>query len=27
VLGVRGGRVSEVRRYRWDGKDFVEAQL
>jgi proteasome lid subunit RPN8/RPN11 len=27
VLGVRGGRVAEVRRYRWDGKDFVEAEL
>jgi proteasome lid subunit RPN8/RPN11 len=27
VLGVKGGRVTEVRRYRWDGKDFVEADL
>jgi proteasome lid subunit RPN8/RPN11 len=27
VLGVRGGRVAEVRRYRWDGRDFVEAPL
>jgi proteasome lid subunit RPN8/RPN11 len=27
VLGVRGGRVAEVRRYRWDGKDFVEAEI
>jgi proteasome lid subunit RPN8/RPN11 len=27
VLGVRGGRVTEVKRYRWDGADFVEAQF
>ena len=27
VLGVRGGRVTEVRRYRWDGRDFAEAAL
>ena len=27
VLGVRGGRVDEVRRYRFDGLDFVEAPL
>ncbi|WP_242344279.1 Mov34/MPN/PAD-1 family protein [Anaeromyxobacter terrae] len=27
VLGVRGGRVDEVRRYRFDGGDFVEAKL
>jgi proteasome lid subunit RPN8/RPN11 len=27
VLGVRGGRVTEVRRYRWDGKDFVETPV
>jgi proteasome lid subunit RPN8/RPN11 len=24
VLGVRGGRVTELRRFGWDGKDFVE---
>ena len=24
VLGVRGGRVTEVKRFRWDGRDFVE---
>jgi proteasome lid subunit RPN8/RPN11 len=27
VLGVRGGRVTEVRRFRWDGAGFVEAPL
>ena len=27
VLGVRGGRVTEVKRFRWDGLDFVEAPL
>jgi proteasome lid subunit RPN8/RPN11 len=27
VLGVRGGRVTEVRRFRWDGRDFVDAPL
>jgi len=27
VLGVRGGRVTEVRRYRLDGADFVESDL
>ena len=27
VLGVRGGRVTEVKRFRWDGRDFVEAPL
>ncbi len=27
VLGVRGGRVGEVKRFRWDGADFVEAPL
>ncbi len=27
VLGVRGGRVTEVKRFRWDGKDFGEAEL
>jgi proteasome lid subunit RPN8/RPN11 len=26
VLGLRGGRVTEVKRYRWDGRDFVEAE-
>jgi proteasome lid subunit RPN8/RPN11 len=25
VLGVRGGRVTEVRRFRWDGATFVDA--
>jgi proteasome lid subunit RPN8/RPN11 len=25
VLGVRGGRVAELKRFRWDGKAFVEA--
>jgi proteasome lid subunit RPN8/RPN11 len=25
VLGVRAGRVTEVRRYRWDGRDFRES--
>ncbi|WP_242338303.1 MULTISPECIES: Mov34/MPN/PAD-1 family protein [Anaeromyxobacter] len=27
VLGVRGGRVDEARRYRFDAGDFVEAKL
>jgi [CysO sulfur-carrier protein]-S-L-cysteine hydrolase len=27
VLGVRAGRVTETRRYRWDGRDFVESEL
>jgi proteasome lid subunit RPN8/RPN11 len=27
VFGVRGGRVTEVRRYRWDGRDFLEDEL
>ncbi len=27
VLGVRGGRVVEARRYRFEGGDFVEAEL
>ena len=27
VLGVRGGRVTEVKRYRLDGGDFVESGL
>ena len=27
VLGVRGGRVTEARRFRWDGRDYVEAPL
>ena len=27
VLGVRGGRVTEAKRFRWDGGGFVEAQL
>lgn len=27
VLGVRSGRVAEVRRYRFEGGDFVEAEL
>jgi [CysO sulfur-carrier protein]-S-L-cysteine hydrolase len=27
VLGVRGGRVTEARRFRWDGREFVEAEL
>jgi proteasome lid subunit RPN8/RPN11 len=27
VLGVRGGRVTEVRRFRWDGRDYVEAPV
>jgi proteasome lid subunit RPN8/RPN11 len=26
VLGVRRGRVAEVKRYRWDGREFVEAE-
>jgi proteasome lid subunit RPN8/RPN11 len=25
VLGVRGGRVTEVKRFRWDGHAYVEA--
>jgi proteasome lid subunit RPN8/RPN11 len=27
VLGVRGGRVTEVKRFRWDARDFVEVPL
>jgi proteasome lid subunit RPN8/RPN11 len=27
VLGLRGGRVTETRRFRWDGREFVEAEL
>jgi proteasome lid subunit RPN8/RPN11 len=27
VLGVRGGRVTEVKRFRWDGHAYVEAPL
>jgi [CysO sulfur-carrier protein]-S-L-cysteine hydrolase len=27
VLGVRGGRVTERKRYRWEGGDFVESDL
>jgi proteasome lid subunit RPN8/RPN11 len=27
VLGVRGGRVTEAKRFRWDGREFVEAEL
>ena len=27
VLGVRGGRVTEVKRFRWDGGGFVEVEL
>jgi [CysO sulfur-carrier protein]-S-L-cysteine hydrolase len=27
VLGVRGGRVTEVKRFRWEAGDFVEAPL
>lgn len=27
VLGVRRGRVTEAKRFRWDGRDFVEAPL
>jgi len=27
VLGVRAGRVAEVRRYRWDGRDFRESPV
>ena len=27
VLGVRGGRVDEVKRYRFDGEGFVEVPL
>lgn len=26
VLGVRGGRVVEVKRFRWDGADYVEGE-
>jgi proteasome lid subunit RPN8/RPN11 len=26
VFGVRSGRVTEVKRYRWDGRDFVETE-
>jgi [CysO sulfur-carrier protein]-S-L-cysteine hydrolase len=27
VLGVRGGRVAEIRLFRWDGREFVEAPM
>jgi len=27
VLGVRGGRVTETKRYRWEGGDFVESAV
>jgi proteasome lid subunit RPN8/RPN11 len=27
VLGVRGGRVTEVKRFRWEGRELVEAPL
>jgi [CysO sulfur-carrier protein]-S-L-cysteine hydrolase len=27
VLGVRGGRVTETKRFRWDGRAFEEAEL
>ena len=27
VLGVRGGRVTETRRFRWDGAAFAESDL
>jgi proteasome lid subunit RPN8/RPN11 len=27
VLGLRRGRVEEIRRYRWDGAEFVEIPL
>ncbi len=27
VLGVRGGRVTEAKRFRWDGKAFLESRL
>ncbi len=27
VLAVRGGRVTEVKRFRWSGGDFVESAL
>jgi proteasome lid subunit RPN8/RPN11 len=27
VLGVRGGRVTEAKRFRWDGRGFVESGL
>jgi [CysO sulfur-carrier protein]-S-L-cysteine hydrolase len=27
VLGVRGGRVTEAKRFRWNGREFVEAEL
>ena len=26
VFGVRSGRVTEVKRYRWDGREFVEIE-
>jgi proteasome lid subunit RPN8/RPN11 len=27
VFGVRAGKVTEARRYRWDGREFVESEL
>jgi hypothetical protein len=27
VFGVRAGRVTEARRFRYDGRDFVESTL
>jgi proteasome lid subunit RPN8/RPN11 len=27
VLGVRGGRVTEVKRFRWNGTEFVEETM
>jgi [CysO sulfur-carrier protein]-S-L-cysteine hydrolase len=27
VIGVRGGRVTEAKRFRWDGREFAEAEL
>jgi proteasome lid subunit RPN8/RPN11 len=27
VVGVRGGRVTEAKRFRWDGRGFVESEL
>jgi len=27
VLGIRGGRVAEVKRFRWDGTAFVETRV
>jgi proteasome lid subunit RPN8/RPN11 len=27
VLGLHRGRVTEARRFRWDGREFVEAEL